>query len=231
MNKIADADVVKVYQENHRNDSSDKIYPNLMLLRSLNLLRDNCSPRTLDYGCGYGANTVLLSSISKEIYYADTCPVALEKTQSKLIKNLSAVPHFKTLIEPNSNALPFDNGQFELVVCASVLSLLSSEENVRHLLTEFQRVLVEGGKIFIDINGPESEFVYYSDCVGPDTYVYRGREKTGNPIQVFCPPSVENFKQIVIDYFDIIVCGHTSHTLMNYREQEFILIGSKQGLI
>ena len=187
MNKIANATVVKVYQENHKKDSSDKIYPNLMLLRSLNLLKGACSPRTLDYGCGYGANTVLLSSISREIYYADTCPIALEKTQSKLIKNLSKANHHKILIEPNSKVLPFDNDQFDLVVCASVLSLLSSEENIRHVLTEFQRVLVEGGMIFLDINGPESEFVYYSDCVGPDTYEYRGREKTGNPIQVFCP--------------------------------------------
>ena len=229
MNQIADANVVKVYQENHRKDSSDKIYPNLMLLRALNFLKGACSPRTLDYGCGYGANTVLLGSISREIYYADTCPIALEKTQSKLIKNLSKANHFKILIEPNSKVLPFDNEQFDLVVCASVLSLLSSEENIRHVLTEFQRVLVEGGMIFLDINGPESEFVYYSDRIGPDTYEYRGREKTGNPIQVFCPQSVENFKQIVGDYFEVTVCGHTSHRLMNYREQEFILIGSKQG--
>ena len=83
--------------------------------------------------------------------------------------------------------------------------------------------------IFLDINGPESEFVYYSDCVGPDTYEYRGREKTGNPIQVFCPQSLETFKQMVGDYFEVTVGGHTSHRLMNYREQEFILIGSKQG--
>ena len=231
MNKIADANVVKVYQENHKQDSSDKIYPNLMLLRSLSLLRGTCSPRTLDYGCGYGANTVLLGSVSKEIYYADTCPIALEKTQSKLNKNSSNTNHFKTLIEPNSKSLPFENNRFDLVVCASVLSLLSSEENVRHILTEFQRVLVDGGKIFLDINGPESEFVYYSDSVGLDTYEYRGREKTGNPIQVFCPQSVEDFKKIVGDYFEVTEYGHTSHILMNYREQEFILIGSKPGLI
>ena len=107
-------------------------------------MKGTYSPRTLDYGCGYGANTVLLGSISREIYYADTCPIALEKTQTKLIKNSSKANHFKILIEPNSKVLPFDNEQFDLVVCASVLSLLSSEENIRHVLTEFQRVLVEG---------------------------------------------------------------------------------------
>ena len=54
--------------------------------------------------------------------------------------------------------LPFQDNEFDYVVCMSVLSLLESKERIAILVNEFLRVLKPGGRMIIDINGPESEF-------------------------------------------------------------------------
>ena len=84
MPNLADLNVVENYRAAHRNDSSDKLYPNLMLVRSLAYLFKGQKLRILDYGCGYGANSLALSHYSSELVYADTCDVALSKTCQKL---------------------------------------------------------------------------------------------------------------------------------------------------
>jgi ubiquinone/menaquinone biosynthesis C-methylase UbiE len=226
MPNLANLNVVENYRASHRNDSSDKLYPNLMLVRSLPYLSNGQKLRILDYGCGYGANSLALSQYSNKLVYADTCEVALSKTSQKLSSSISQSNFVGSLIDPHSDKLPFHDEAFDLIVCASVLSLLSEKAKVRNVLAEFYRVLSKRGRVFLDINGPKSEFAVYSDLISEDTYSYMGRTRNKTPIQVYCPVR-DTFEMITSEFFKIDEIGETSHDLMGYKEQEFIVLGSK----
>src|SRR6056300_608391 len=102
MPNLADLNVVENYRASHRNDSSDKLYPNLMLVRSLAYLSKGQKLRILDYGCGYGANSLALSQYSSDLVYADTCEVALSKTSQKLSSSIEKSNFVGSLIDPCS---------------------------------------------------------------------------------------------------------------------------------
>ena len=182
--------------------------------------------RILDYGCGYGANSLFLSKQSEELVFADTCEIALSKSKHKLSESSKKSNCKGILIDPYCDNLPFDDGAFDLIVCASVLSLLSEKPKVINLLSEFDRVLSASGQVFLDINGPKSEFAVYADLISEDTYSYMGRDRSKAPIQVYCP-SFRTFEIIVREFFKVDEIGETSHNLLGYKEQEFIIIGSK----
>ena len=122
--------------------------------------------------------------------------------------------------------MPFEDGAFDLIVCASVLSLLSEKTKISNLLAEFDRVLSEAGRVFLDINGPESEFAVYADLIDQDTYSFMGRSRNKDPMQVYCPDRA-TFEMITSEFFKIDEIGETTHDLLGFKEQEFIILGSK----
>lgn len=95
------------------------------------------------------------------------------------------------------------------------------------LLYEFHRVLKTGGRIYIDINGIESEFAYYSKNLGNCQFEYCGRDGRSNPITAYCPLNVEDFSDFVETKFNVLKTGSSKHRLFDFREQEFIVIGEK----
>lgn len=226
MPNLANLNVVDNYRTSHKNDSSDKVYPNLMLVRSFSYLSKGEKLRVLDYGCGYGANSFFLGQHSSELIYADTCEIALSKTSQKLSSLAKQFDCFGSLIDPYRDSLPFEDGAFDLIVCASVLSLLSEKTKISNLLAEFDRVLSEAGRVFLDINGPESEFAVYADLIDQDTYSFMGRSRNKDPMQVYCPDRA-TFEMITSEFFKIDEIGETTHDLLGFKEQEFIILGSK----
>ena len=116
---------------------------------------------------------------------------------------------------------------FDVVVCTSLMSLLSTLDQMTALLCEFYRVLKPGGRIYIDINGIESEFAYYSKSLGNNQFEYCGRDGKSNPIVAYCPSRIEDFSEFVSMKFNILKTGLSEHCLFDFREQEFIVIGEK----
>jgi ubiquinone/menaquinone biosynthesis C-methylase UbiE len=228
MAKITSQKVVEHYIRTHENDASDKVYPNLMLVRSFAFLQENGGRKVLDYGCGYGANTVFMLNRGANVYYADTSPYAIKKTSEKIDKlGIEDATYHSKVIEVDANSLPYGDDEFDVVVCTSVMSLLSSLEMMNALLYEFHRVLKTGGRIYIDINGIESEFAYYSKNLGNCQFEYCGRDGRSNPITAYCPLNVEDFSDFVETKFNVLKTGSSDHRLFDFREQEFIVIGEK----
>ena len=77
--------VINHYIKKHKSDKSDKLYPNLILVRSINFLLTHSNEKILDYACGYGANSIAMAPYAKSITYADTSKFALQKTQKKFL--------------------------------------------------------------------------------------------------------------------------------------------------
>jgi len=230
MGKITNKEVVNYYTNTHKHDTSDKVFPNLMLVRSFSFLSEDGRNKVLDYGCGYGANTVFMLSKNADVYYVDTSPYAVEKTNNKVKKteNNKTTGSYKfKVIKKDADALPYNDESFDIIVCASVMSLLSDKNSISELLNEFYRILRPGGRIYTDINGSDSEFAYYSKNIGNNQYEYRGRDGESDPIIAYCPSNIENFENFVGNNFKILYSGLSQHRLFEYREQEFIVIGEK----
>jgi len=91
--------------------------------------------RALDLGCGDGRLTGELDAT--ELTAADVSPVALERARTRL-------PNARLVeLEPDA-ALPFDDGAFDLVLCAETIEHV---RDVQLLLSEIRRVLRPGGAL------------------------------------------------------------------------------------
>jgi SAM-dependent methyltransferase len=91
--------------------------------------------RALDLGCGDGRLTSELDAT--ELTAADVSPVALERAARRL-------PGARIVeLEPD-NALPFDDGSFDLVLCTETIEHV---RDVQLLLSEIRRVLRPGGTL------------------------------------------------------------------------------------
>jgi ubiquinone/menaquinone biosynthesis C-methylase UbiE len=99
--------------------------------------------RVLDVGCGTGAFLERLMVATTERYAAgvDVSPAMLAEAR----RRLSDYPHVD-LLEARAEALPFEDGTFDVVVSASVLHYT---ERPRDALTEAGRVLRAGGRLVL----------------------------------------------------------------------------------
>jgi len=231
MSQITSPKVVEHYiKSQEKAVTSGKKYPNLMLVRSFSLLMENGAKRVLDYGCGGGLNTVFMLSRGADVCYADTSPHALRLTSNNINQCDSInASHNSQIIDKDATSLPFSNEEFDVIVCASVMSLLSNLDNINSLIREFSRVLKQDGKLYVDINGIESQFVYYSEKVGKNQFKYSGVDKKSNSIIAYCPESLEEFNNIISSSFNILYSGFSQHDLINFKEHEYIVIGQNKN--
>jgi SAM-dependent methyltransferase len=93
--------------------------------------------RALDLGCGDGRLSAELRA--EELVAADVSAVALARAAVRL-------PDARTVeLEPDA-ALPFEDGSFDLVLCAETLEHV---RDVQLLLSELRRVLRPGGTLAV----------------------------------------------------------------------------------
>jgi SAM-dependent methyltransferase len=91
--------------------------------------------RALDLGCGDGRLSSELDTA--ELTAADVSPIALERTRARL-------PDARIVeLEPDA-PLPFDDGAFDLVLCAETIEHV---RDVQLLLSEIRRVLRPRGTL------------------------------------------------------------------------------------
>ncbi|WP_114941291.1 class I SAM-dependent methyltransferase [Mucilaginibacter endophyticus] len=107
---------------------------------------DNCHT-VLDAGCGSGRNITYFLQNGYKVYGVDQSEHAVE-----LSKRLSAdlcpdhsPDNFKLSAVEN---LPFDDAQFDLVICSAVLHFANDAEHFDNMLRSLWRVLKPGGYFF-----------------------------------------------------------------------------------
>lgn len=207
---------------------ADKRYPNVNLVRVVGKYFDSNNGRLLDYGCGFGANLIHLLERGYTIDAVDTSEYALQRITQKLGAYPQIASHANLhKMDANSERLPFAAETFDYIVCASVLSLLSSPDRVQVLLGEFKRILKPGGKLYLDINGPESEFAVFGTPTGHDIYDFRGKSGQAESRMIYCPKTAEQFAELIKPFFIVDEVGFTAHRFFDYAEQEFIVCARK----
>jgi ubiquinone/menaquinone biosynthesis C-methylase UbiE len=91
--------------------------------------------RVLDVGCGDGRLTAEIQA--SDVVAADVSQVALERAARRL-------PGVPTVLLELDAPLPFDDSEFDLVVCVETLEHV---RDVQLLLSEARRVLEPGGRL------------------------------------------------------------------------------------
>jgi 2-polyprenyl-3-methyl-5-hydroxy-6-metoxy-1,4-benzoquinol methylase len=94
----------------------------------------------LDAGCGVGYGSAMLAGAGAgEVVGLDLSATAIEAARD-------AAPANASFVVGDVHALPFDAGQFELVVCFEVIEHVESQDDV---IAELARVLAPGGVLAI----------------------------------------------------------------------------------
>lgn len=106
-----------------------------------NSLHPETGERFLDAGSGTGNLSVLLKSQGVDVVSCDFSTSALNAHRAK-------DPHATLVKASLEEALPFKNGEFHAIACASVLFTLS-QAGCRLALAEFYRILKPEGRLVV----------------------------------------------------------------------------------
>jgi len=202
--------------ENIYKGGYDKKYPNLDLVRLEGWYLEKKPGKVLDYGAGTGVNALHMKECGYDVVAADASKEAIRLIEIKLGNSGSAI-----WVSSDAMSLPFDDSSFDYVICMSVLSLLESKERIKALIDEFYRILKPGGKMIIDINGPESDFASKGRFIDEDTFEYLLRPEHDVPIRCYCPKTKEKFGELFCD-FTVDDLGHVSFEYAGQGSYEFI---------
>jgi ubiquinone/menaquinone biosynthesis C-methylase UbiE len=101
--------------------------------------------KALDIGCGSGVYIEELLAMGFEVSGVDLAPEMLATCHKRFDGRAGARVQ---LHQADVEHLPFEDGQFDLVVCVGVLGYLLSDERA---LTEIQRVLKPGGYLLLNL--------------------------------------------------------------------------------
>lgn len=125
--------------------------------------------KVLEFGCGTGKFTILLSAIAKQVIATDISPRMVSLAQEKV-----KLDNIQFQVADTEN-LPFHDGEFDAVVGVNTLSYCT---NKRRAIQDLRRVLKKGGSlIIIDMNylcplyhakglfNPRRYFLFFMDLI------------------------------------------------------------------
>jgi len=137
-------------------DDVVQVYQNLRFDKHIRLMRDRMGlasgTRVLDLGCGTGALVVELAKAGAHVVGLDTFEEAGGIDRQIAEARLREAGVSAQLLAGSAAALPFENGQFDLVVNIGMLEHIPPVGRQR-MLAEMLRVVRPGGHLFL-IAGP-----------------------------------------------------------------------------
>jgi SAM-dependent methyltransferase len=207
----------------------DKKYPNVDLVRLEGWYFDKKPGSVLDYGAGTGVNGIHMMECGYDVVFMDASTKSVRLIEKKLLHLALADEGTRVLqLEPDANSLPLEDGTLDYVVCMSVLSLLETKGAIEHLIGEFHRVLRPGGKMIIDINGPESDFATKGKFIGDDVFEYNLYGDQTRPIRCYCPKTKGTFAELFGSFITDEI-GHVSFQYYGQDSYEFVALVRKPG--
>ena len=226
--KLVQTETLQKWEEAYAS-GSDKRYPSLELVRLEQWFFEHPgNGHIMEYACGTGVNTLHLLECGYEVTAVDAAQGAIDLVGKKLInKPLISNRAHLVRIDPDSQVLPFADSSFDYIVALSILSLLGSEVTVKHLLSEFYRVLKPKGKIILDINDHDSDFSSNQEQIEKNVFLFRGPSGKDLPIRCFCLPDESSFRSLVQPFFRVEDSGYSSHKLFGRRINEWIISAKK----
>lgn len=110
--------------------------------------RFNPSMKILDAGCGEGRNLTYFLQNNYAVAGIDSNPGAIRMLQF-VARSLNPSLTKDNFIEGKIEAMPYENGAFDLVICSAVLHFAENHAHFEKMMDEICRVTKKGGLIFI----------------------------------------------------------------------------------
>ena len=218
--KIFVKDNVKKYEELYKS-GHDHSYPNLDLIRILSTYIKAKNKNILDFGFGSGQNIIHMTKMNfKRVYALEASNEAIKLLKNKLKKNNAKKKVTIKKLNEHDKSLPFKSNFFDTIICTSVLSLLENKKNIKALINEFQRILKKGGKLVVDINGPQSSFKKKGKFVSEDTYISYIKNKR-QKVLTYCPQKQKIFAKLFKNFY-IDDLGEIKFRYFSFSGHEFI---------
>ncbi|MEJ8756991.1 class I SAM-dependent methyltransferase [Pontibacter sp. H259] len=103
--------------------------------------------KLLDAGCGEGRNISYLLQAGVKVFGADVSESAITKVKL-LAHELAPTLPARNFIVADLECLPFEETEFDVVICSAVLHFARDENHFRSIVQELWRVLKPGGMLF-----------------------------------------------------------------------------------
>ena len=117
--------------------------------------------RVLDLGSGGGATSVFLArELGAEVWATDLWVSEADATKVMVEAGVADRVH---VVNADARALPYDDGQFDAIVCIDAWEYFGTDDRFLPMLL---RVLRPGGTIGIATPCLQQEFATYDDCPG-----------------------------------------------------------------
>lgn len=106
--------------------------------------RFDSARRVLDAGCGEGRNLHYLLAAGKACFGIDRAPGAIHEIRALAARLAPALPP-SNFVTGEIDALPWDAGTMDVVICSAVLHFARDEAHFDRMVRELWRVLAPGG--------------------------------------------------------------------------------------
>ena len=217
----------------YKNLTDEHEYPNVNLVRLDKwLLKNNGSSKLLDYGCGYGENSVYFAKAGYEVHAADVSKDLISYLKKKnKTKAKQKIKFFH--VNEKLKKLPFKDNHFDTIICTGVIMYLASKKKTLYLLNEFERCLKPNGKFIISTFGPQNTFMKRSKKIDKNNYIFEGKEKFHVPITIknkfYIPYSAKNFKSFFPKKLQVQEVGSWSNIYCGINGFHYAALGNKVG--
>jgi tellurite methyltransferase len=98
----------------------------------------------LDAGCGYGRNLFWFLKNGFDVYGVDQNIAAIASLRTHFSLHLG-----QKFQQADLESLPFDNNNFDHIICSAVLHFATSTDHFHRMVTETVRTLKPSGSLFI----------------------------------------------------------------------------------
>jgi len=227
--KLVDEKNYNIYNKVYNSLKDAHNYPNTNLVRLAKWYL-NKKGKILDYGFGYGENSIFLANNGFSVFSGEISKKIIKYAKKKSkIKSKKKINFF--YIDKKTKLLPFKDNYFDHIICLGVIQYLGNQENTKNLLLEFSRCLKKNGKIIISTFGPQNTFIKRSKRVSKNTYIFKGLEKfhkkTNLEYKLFIPETKKNFMNFFPKKINITEVGSWGNDYCGINGLHYVALGKK----
>ena len=135
---------------------------NKLVVDAVKFLKRRDGEKILDLGCGTGRHTVYLIKQGFKVYGCDCSQKALD-----ILREIAPEIELKKC---DMASLPYENDVFDAVLCHQVIQHAKSED-IKKAVNEIERVLKNGGSLYLSVPSLKHEDAVTGEEVEPNTRI------------------------------------------------------------